>query len=132
MRFRPLTISTLVVIVTLSACQPAKPPPQATAQDVEATKAEVQKEVAEARAEASKDVKSASKVSGADVRVVSEAKVTGTYDVAMAKADGDRKVATEQCLTLPADQQSPCNDKANADYETAAAAAKSARLARKL
>jgi hypothetical protein len=120
----------VLALAMVAGCEKSRPP-QASAQDIEAAKQEAQREVAEAKAEASKDVKSAAKVSGSDSRVVTEAKVTGTYDVAMAKADGDRKIATEQCLTLPADQQKACKDKADADYETTAAAAKATRLARR-
>ena len=121
----------LSAMLCIAGCQQPKAPPVATAEDIEAAKQEAQHEVAEARAEASKDVKSAAKVSGSDSKVVAEAKVTGSFDVAMAKADGDHKVATEQCMTQPADAQAACKARADADYETAKDAAKAARLAKR-
>ena len=123
-------VSAVACAALISGCGKAKPPPVPSAQDIEVAKQEAQRQVAEARAEASKDVKSAAKVSGADAAVVNQAKITGAYDVAMTKADGDRKVALAQCMTLQTDLRQGCNDKANADYDSTAAAAKAARLAR--
>jgi hypothetical protein len=135
MRLRNLSLSILATAalgtgVLVTGCEKAKAPPVATQQDIETARQEAQRQVAEARAEASKDVKSAAKVSGADAAVVNEAKITGAYDVAMTKADGDRKVAVAGCQTLPADQQKACSDAAEAAYQSTAAAAKAARLAR--
>jgi hypothetical protein len=115
----------------VAACHKANAPQPVTAQDLQAAQQEAKREVADARAEASKDVKSAAKVSGSDAAVVSAAKATAAYDVAMAKADGDHKVATEQCLTLQADMQQACKDQADAAYQSTAAAAKGARMAKR-
>jgi hypothetical protein len=38
-------------------------------------------------------------------------------------------VALEQCMLLPPAEQQPCKDRADADYQTAAANAKAMRLA---
>jgi hypothetical protein len=124
------TFGFLVPVLLMAACHQAAAP-HATAQDVDTAKQEAQREVAQARIEAAKDVKSAAKVTGSHPNEVMEAKVTGSYDVAMAKADGDRKVAVARCLTLSPDTQQPCRDQAEADYQQAAAAAKSTRLARR-
>jgi hypothetical protein len=126
----PLYAAALATVMVMSGCQKAKAPAPVTAQDIEVAKQEAQRQVAEARAEASKDIKSAAKVSGADPAVVKEAKVTGAYDVAMTKADGDHKIAVAKCMTLQVDMQKACNDQADADYETTAAAAKATRLAK--
>jgi hypothetical protein len=45
----------------------------------------------------------------------------------MARADGDHKVAILKCMTLEAAAQQPCKDKADADYQSATAKAKSIR-----
>lgn len=127
MRLNLLPVALLATLVLTGGCEKAKAPQVATAQDVDAAKREAQRQVAEARVEASKDIKSAAKVSGSDAAVVSQAKITGAYDIAMTKADGDRKVAMAKCLTLPAGQQKPCTDQAEADYETTTAAAKATR-----
>lgn len=130
MRSKFLPFALVAALLYVSGCDKAKPPPTATAQDVDDARQEAQRQVAEARTEASKDIKSAARVSGSDTAVVSQAKVTGAYDVAMTKADGDRKVAAAQCMTLQPDLQKPCTNKADADYEVTAAAAKAARLGR--
>jgi hypothetical protein len=128
MRLQKITLAGAVALALLAGCHPNKTP-QSTAQDVEAAKQEAQREVEQARTEASKGIKSAAKVSGSS-RVVAQAKVEGAYDVAMVKADGDRKVATEKCLTLQASLQQACKDQADAEYETAKATAKATRVAR--
>lgn len=99
-----------------------------TAVDVAAAQADAQKEVSEARLEAKKDVKSAAKLGGPESKNVAVARATGSFDVAMATADGAHKVAIEQCLTLPADAQQACKDRADAEYQTAAANAKALRV----
>ena len=104
----------------VAACHKANAPQPVTAQDLQAAQQEAKREVADARAEASKDVKSAAKVSGSDAAVVSAAKATAAYDV-----------ATEQCLTLQADMQQACKDQADAAYQSTAAAAKGARMAKR-
>jgi hypothetical protein len=104
--------------------------PHATAQDIETTQQEAQKEVTRARIEATKDLKSAAKVAQVNPKEVLEAKVTGKYDIAMVQADGDHKVAVEKCLTLPAPSQADCKNRADSDYETAKQNAKATRLAR--
>ena len=114
----------------VAGCQQQPKPPHASNEDIEAAQHKAEQEVADARMEAAKDVKSAAKTMGADSRGVKDAKVTATYDVAMAKADGDHTIATEKCLTLPADQQPACTTHADADYDAAKAAAKATRLAR--
>ncbi len=124
-------LTSLAALLLLAGCHQASAPPAVTAADIEAAKQTAQREVDDARAEASKDIKSAAKVSGSDPAVVAEAKVTAKYDVDMAKADGDHKIAAENCLTLQADLQKSCNDKAEADYESAKAAAKASRLAKR-
>jgi hypothetical protein len=129
MRLPTMSLSGVAMLLLIVGCHQAKAP-QASAQDIEAAKQEAQHEVDEARKEASKDVKSAVKTMGSDSKGVVNAKITGKYDVAMAQADGDHKVATEKCLTLQADMQKACKDQADADYETAAAAAKALRLAK--
>ncbi len=120
-----------MALLAVAACHPGKPPPSATPADVEAARQEVAAEVAKAKAEASKDVRSAAKVSGGNSRDVTEAKVVGSYDVAMVQADGEHKIASERCLTQPADVQGACNARADADYEAAKAAAKASRLAKR-
>ena len=128
----PDALKSLVALLLLAGCQKAPPPPHvATGEEIETVQKDAQREVADARAEAAKDVKSAAKVSGSDSAVVAEAKVTAKYDVDMAKADGDHKVATEKCLTLAADAQNACKAQADTDYETAKAAAKATRLAKR-
>jgi len=126
-----MLVTSLAALLLTAGCHQAQAPHVATTEDIDAARQDAQREVAEARAEASKDVKSAAKVSGSDSAVVAEAKVTAKYDVDMAKADGDHKVATEKCLTLPADQQNACKDQAEADYDSAKAAAKATRLAKR-
>ncbi|MDB6084889.1 MAG: hypothetical protein JWN43_2770 [Gammaproteobacteria bacterium] len=116
-------------LVLMAGCHPSKSP-HATAQDVEAAQQEARSEVEKARAEASKDLKSAAKTTGSSTKGVAQAKAEGAYDIAMAKADGDHNVATKRCLTLEAAMQQACRDEADADYETAKATAKAARVAR--
>ncbi len=123
------TLHLTIAVLLLAGCHQAKSP-QASAQDIEAARQDAQHEIDEARKEASKDVKSAAKTMGSDSKGVLEAKVTGKYDVAMAQADGAHKVALEKCTTLSADLQKSCKDQADADYDTAAAAAKATRLAK--
>jgi hypothetical protein len=76
-------------------------------------------------------VKNAAKLAGSDSKDVALARVTGSFDVAMANADGAHKVAVEQCLALPPPEQQPCKDRADTDYQTAAANAKAERLAQR-
>jgi hypothetical protein len=121
----------LAALLLIAGCHQAAAPHVASSADIDAAQQEAQREIADAKAEASKDVKSAAKVSGSDAAVVAEAKVTAKYDVAMAKADGDHKVAAEKCLTLQPEAQAACNSQADADYESAKAAAKATRLAKR-
>ncbi len=130
MKRRRSTATGIVVSLALIAACHRTEAPHATAQDVEAAKQEAQRAVTQARIEASKDVKSAAKVTGSHPAEVHEAKIAGSYDVAMVKADGDHKVAIAECLTLQAPMQQGCKDKADADYDKAAAAAKAARAAK--
>ncbi len=125
---RLIGLGTAFALCMASAgCQKAKPVP--TAADIAAAQADAQKEIAQAHVEAKKDVKNAAKLAGSDSKDVSLARVTGSFDIAMANADGARKVATEQCLTLPPAEQQPCKDRADADYQAAAANAKAERVA---
>ena len=117
----------LLLCATFVGCQKAKPIP--TAADIAAAQADAQKEIAQAHVEAKKDVKNAAKLAGSDSKDVALAKVTGSFDIAMANADGAHKVALEQCMTLPPPQQQSCKDRADADYQTAAANAKAERVA---
>jgi hypothetical protein len=118
----------LMLSATFAGCQKAKP--VATASDVAAAQADGQKEIEQAHDEAKKDVKNAAKLAGSDSRDVALAKVTGSFDIAMANADAAHKVAVEQCLTLPPTEQQPCKDRADSDYQTAAASAKAERVAK--
>jgi len=106
-----------------------KDKPTATAADLVATQADAQKEIDQAHVEAKKDVKNAAKFAGADSKDVALARVTGSFDIAMANADGTHKVASERCMLLPPAEQQPCKDRADADYQTAAANAKAMRVA---
>lgn len=128
MRLHKVSVASLATLALMIGCHQNKTP-QATAQDVEATQQEAQKEVAEARVEASKGVKSAAKTMGANSKGIVEAKITASYDVAMTQAEGDHKVAIEKCLTLQADLQPACRSDADAGFETAKATAKAARTA---
>lgn len=119
-------LGAVVLCATFAGCHKAKP--TATAADVATAQADAQKEIDQAHAEAKKDVKNASKLAGADSKDVEVARVTGSFDIAMANADGAHKVAVERCLTLPAAEQQPCKDRADADYQTAAANAKAMRI----
>jgi hypothetical protein len=125
-RFAGLTAA-LMLCAAFVGCQKAKP--VATAADIAEAQADAQKEVEQAHAEAKKDVKNAAKLAGSDSKDVALARVTGSFDIAMANADGAHKVATEQCLTLAPREQQPCKDRADADYQTAAASAKAQRMA---
>lgn len=89
---------------TLAACNKAEDPAETRA-DVADAQHEASQDVAEAQADLSQDV------------------MEGQEDTALARADGEHKVATEQCEALPAEQQSACKDKADADYEAAKTAA---------
>jgi hypothetical protein len=117
----------MMLCAAFAGCQKAKP--VATAADIAAAQADAQKEIQQAHAEAKKDVKNAAKLAGGDSKDVALARVTGSFDIAMANADGAHKVAVEQCLTLPPPQQQPCKDRADADYQAAAANAKAERVA---
>jgi len=117
----------LMLCATFGGCQKAKP--VATAADIAEARSDAQKEVEQAHAEAKKDVKNAAKLAGSDSKDVALAKVTGSFDIAMANADGAHKVAVEQCLTLSPPAQQPCKDRADADYQAAAANAKAERVA---
>jgi hypothetical protein len=117
----------LILCATVVGCQKAKPVP--TPADIAAAQADAQKEIQQAHVEAKKDVKNAAKLAGSDSKDVARARVTGAFDIAMANADGAHKVAIEQCLTLAPSAQQPCKDRADADYQTAAANAKAERLA---
>src|SRR5271156_2414970 len=117
----------VVLCASFAGCHKQKP--TATAADLAATQADAQKEIDQAHAEAKKDVKNAAKLAGADSKDVALARVTGSFDIAMANADGAHKVALEQCLLLPPAEQQPCKDRAEADYQTAAANAKAERVA---
>jgi hypothetical protein len=118
----------LVLCATFAGCQKAKP--VATAGDVAAAQADGQKEIEQAHDEAKKDVKSAAKLAGSDSKDVALAKVTGSFDIAMANADAAHKVAVEQCLTLQPPEQQPCKDRADTEYQAAAASAKAERVAK--
>ena len=117
----------LTLCMTFAGCQKAKPVPSAA--DFAAAQADAQKEIAQAHVEAKKDVKNAAKLAGGDSKDVALARVTGSFDIAMANADGAHKVAIEQCLTLPPAEQQPCKERADADYQSAAANAKAERVA---
>ena len=116
----------LMICAMFAGCQKAKP--VATAADIAAAQADAQKEIAQAHVEAKKDMKNAAKLAGSDSKDVALARVTGSFDIAMANADGAHKVAVEQCMLLPTAEQQPCKDRADADYQTAAANAKAMRL----
>jgi hypothetical protein len=125
--FRRLALGAAVILfASFAGCQKQKPTP--TAADLAATQADAQKEIDQAHAEAKKDVKNAAKLAGADSKDVALARVTGSFDIAMANADGAHKVAVEQCVLLPPAEQQPCKDRADADYQAAAANAKATRL----
>lgn len=128
MHRQTMSAAGIVVLALMAGCNSKKTHPP-TAQDIEVAKQEAQREVDQARAEASKDIKSAQKVSGSS-KSIALAKAQGAYDIAMVKADGDHKVATEKCLTVVAAQQQACRQQADADYESAKAAAKATRVAR--
>ncbi len=128
MEFEKIRWAGMAVLMLIAACHHKTPP--VTAQDVEAAKQEAQRAVEQARAEATKDVKSALKTGGGNPRDVALAKATAAYDIAMIKAEGDHNVATEKCQTLQASMMQACKDQADADYETAKAAAKATRTAR--
>jgi len=117
----------LTLCITFAGCQKAKPIPSAA--DIAASQADAQKEIAHAHVEAKKDVKNAAKLAGGDSKDVALARVTGSFDIAMANADGAHKVAIERCLTLPPAEQPPCKERADADFQTAAANAKAERVA---
>jgi hypothetical protein len=117
----------LMLCATFVGCQKAKPVP--TAADIAAAQADAQKEIDQAHVEAKKDVKNAAKLAGGESKDVALAKVTGSFDIAMANADGAHTVALERCLTLPPTEQQVCKDRADADYQTAAANAKAERVA---
>ena len=116
----------VMLCAAFAGCHKQKP--TATPADLAATQADAQKEIDQAHAEAKKDVKNAAKLAGADSKDVALARVTGSFDIAMANADGAHKVAVEQCMLLPPAEQQPCKDRADADYQTAAANAKAMRL----
>jgi hypothetical protein len=116
----------VMLCASFAGCHKQKP--TATAADLAATQADAQKEIDQAHVEAKKDVKNATKLAGADSKDVALARVTGSFDIAMANADGAHKVAVEQCMLLPPAQQQPCKDRADSDYQTAAANAKAMRL----
>ena len=117
----------LMICAAFAGCQKAKP--VATSADIAAAQADAQKEIAQAHVEAKKDVKNAAKLAGSESKDVALARVTGSFDIAMANADGAHKVAVAQCLTLSPPEQQPCKDRADADYQTAAASAKAERVA---
>jgi hypothetical protein len=117
----------ILVVTALLGCQRDKTH-TVTAADVASAQADAQKEVSDARVEAKKDVKSAAKIAGGDSKDVAVARATGAFDIAMANADGNHKVAIEQCMTLKKEAQQPCKDHADADYQAAAAQAKSMRV----
>ena len=89
---------------SLGACNKAEDPAETQA-DVAEAQSEATEEVAEAQADMSQDA------------------MEGQEQTALAKAEGDHKVAVEQCEALPADQQKPCKDEADAVYEAAKSAA---------
>ncbi len=89
---------------SLGACDKAEAP------------AETQADVAEAQAEATENVAEAQADMNEDVR-------EGEEETALAQAHGTHKVAIEKCDALPASQQKPCKDLADADYDAAKAAA---------
>jgi hypothetical protein len=120
------TAAVFVMLGILNGCH-QKAPPVATSADVASAQQEAQHEVEQAKIEARKDVKSETKIMGVDSKDVARAKVTGAFDVAMARADGDHKVAIEKCMTLEPSAQQPCKDKADVDYQSAAAKAKADR-----
>ena len=124
-----ICLAGVAALALMAGCHSHKTQPP-TAQDIDAAKQKAQREVEKARAEATRDVKSAEKIGGSS-RGVQQAKAEGAYDIAMVKAEGDHKVATEKCLTLQASQQQACRDQADADYESAKAAAKAIRVARR-
>ena len=130
MEFQKMRWAGMAALTVIAACHSNKTP-QATAQDVEAAKQEAQRQVDEARIEARKDIKSAVKTGGGNPRDIAQAKATAAYDIEMIKAEGDHKVATEKCQTLQASMMQPCKDQADVEYETAKAAAKATRTARR-
>ena len=89
---------------SLGACNKAEDPAETKA-DVAEAQSEAQVDVAESQADANKDA------------------MENQEDTAMAKAEGDHKVAIERCEALAAEQQKICKDQADADYESAKAAA---------
>ena len=89
---------------SLGACNKAEDP------------AETQADVTEAQAEATENVAEAQ----ADMN---QSAMEGQEETALAQAEGEHKVAIEQCEALPAEQQKPCKDEADATYEAAKSAA---------
>ena len=113
----------------LAGCHHSKPP-VVTQEDVAHAQADARKEVDQARLEARKDLKNALKQAGGDSKNATVARATGSFDIAMANADGDHKVAIQKCLMLAPDAQQACRDQADAQYQTATANAKAARVSK--
>jgi hypothetical protein len=125
--FRLQAAAALFVMLGICSGCHQKPAPVSTAADVAAAQQEAQREIDQAKVEAKNDVRSATKIMGPESKDVARARVTGAFDIAMARIDGDHKVATEKCMTLPPPAQQPCKDKVDIDYQSAVAKAKAVR-----
>jgi hypothetical protein len=104
------TLSGLVALGSLSACNNSKSPDTA-ARDIAAAHDSAANKIADAQRDAQKDMSS------------------DAYKVALAKADGDHQVRIQKCETLQGHDQQVCKDQADADYEAAKANAKAAKVA---
>jgi hypothetical protein len=105
--------------------------PDAVANDVARAEQKASTELANSENSAAKDVgKAADKV---DDRMtdLNNAAAKDAYNIVVAQADGDRKVALAKCAALSGDAQKGCKDQADADYNAAKAAAKSAEKTEK-
>jgi hypothetical protein len=125
-----LTMSAaLLAAVMMSGCNNAKSP-DTVATDTAEAQHKAASAVADAQKDASQDnAKMEAKVDDKSTDLANtEAK--GAYNVALAKADGMHDVSLQKCQALDGDAQKKCKDQADADYDTAKAAAKSVEISR--
>lgn len=130
-----LITTAIASALMLAACNQPDTPQQNQERVAEARQ-EAQRDVAEARQEASRaeaearrDVQQAEHEARDELRPVQAEAVRefaqARHDVAVAEAEAKHRVETEKCRVLEANARSACEEAADANLESAKAAAKS-------
>lgn len=119
----------VLAVVLVSGCDSAKSP-DAVANDTARAEQKAAAAVADAQKDAAQNnAKMEAKVDDTSA-ALANTEARGAYDVALKKADGEHDVSLQKCQVLEGDAQRKCKAQADADYDTAKAAARSVEISK--